>query len=155
MAKKALQKSEKKEHVHGTGKYVEGVGRRKTAIARVRLYPGGRTVGRSKESFAVNGREYKEYFGMVRWQKSATAPLGISQLTEADKMSVEAKVRGGGVTAQAGAIRLGLARALVAFKPELRAELKSFGYLTRDARKVERKKYGLHKARRAHQWKKR
>lgn len=127
------------------GKYFEGLGRRKTAVARVRFYPG------KDGEFTVNGMDYKAYFPILRFQKKAEAPLRSAAL----KGSVEIKVYGGGMMAQSGAITLGLARALVKFQPDLRKEFRVMGYLTRDARMVERKKYGLKKARRAPQWRKR
>ena len=127
------------------GKYFEGVGRRKTAVARVRFYPG---VG---GDFIVNGLDYKAYFPILRYQKKAVAPLGLASV----KGSVEVRVRGGGVMAQSEAVTLGLARALIKFDPEFKKEFRAFGFLTRDSRMVERKKFGLKKARRAPQWRKR
>lgn len=126
-------------------KYFEGVGRRKTAVARVRFYPdhGG--------DFTVNGVDYKEYFPVLRYQKKAVAPLSLVST----KGGVQVKVNGGGVMAQSEAVTLGLARALIKFNADFRKEFKTFGYLTRDPRMVERKKYGLKKARRAPQWRKR
>lgn len=129
------------------GKYIEGIGRRKTAIARVRIYPDEA----KKTGIVVNDKKSDVYFTTLRYQKVVAAPL---QAVNA-KMSVEARVEGGGVTAQAEAIRMGLSRALVTFNTDNRIELKGRGYLTRDARMVERKKYGRRKARRAFQWKKR
>lgn len=126
-------------------KYFEGVGRRKTAIARVRFYPG------AGSDFIVNGLDYKAYFPVLRFQKKAIAPLGLASA----KGGVEVKVRGGGVMAQSEAVTLGLARALIKFEPEFKKEFRAFGYLTRDSRMVERKKFGLKKARRAPQWRKR
>jgi len=127
------------------GKYFEGLGRRKTAVARVRFYPdkGG--------DFIVNGMDYKSYFPILRYQKKAEAPLKVSAL----KGSVEVKAYGGGVMAQSEAITLGLARALIKLNPDFKKEFRVLGYLTRDSRMVERKKFGLKKARRAPQWRKR
>lgn len=127
-------------------KYIEGVGRRKTAIARVRVYP--TKVGKD---IIVNGKKSDEYFNVLRYQKAVKQPLDATQ----EKISVEAKVSGGGITAQAEAVRMGLSRALVAFNEATKPVLKAKGYLTRDPRMVERKKYGRRKARRAFQWKKR
>ncbi len=135
-----------------TEKYFEGVGRRKSAIARVRFYPAAAKA--TKHPIAVNGREVNSYFPLKRLQKDLLVPLKIVK-TVPEKFGVSAKVAGGGMTAQEEAIRLGLARALSAFSPEFRKELKDLGLLTRDARVVERKKYGRRKARRAPQWKKR
>ncbi len=129
-------------------KYFEGVGRRKTAVARVRFYPSGNEKG----DFIVNGIDYKKYFSLARYEQSAVQPL---RLLKDKGGQTEVSVKGGGVMAQSEAVRLGLARALVKFDPDLKRELRAFGYLTRDPRMVERKKYGLKKARRAPQWTKR
>ena len=126
-------------------KYFEGVGRRKTSVARVRISQG-------ENKFIVNGENPKNYFRVERYEKSALAPLRV---LKTGKVTVEAKVGGGGPMAQSEAIRLGLSRALTHFNPELRRELKVLGFLRRDSRIVERKKFGLKKARRAPQWKKR
>jgi len=125
-------------------KYFEGVGRRKKAVARVRFSPTG-------SGFKVNGIDYKTYFTNVRFQKSAEAPMKTSGV----KGEVSVKTYGGGVMAQSDAVGLGLARALVKFNPDFKKEFRTMGYLTRDSRMVERKKYGLKKARRAPQWRKR
>ncbi|MBI4095025.1 MAG: 30S ribosomal protein S9 [Candidatus Liptonbacteria bacterium] len=130
----------------GETRYSEGVGRRKTAVARVRIYRGG-------GEHAVNGKKIKEYFLIERFIHSATSPLSKLQVTPTLRM--EAKVHGGGVAAQADAVRLGLSRALVKHDAELKRRLRGLGFLTRDPRMVERKKYGLKKARRAPQWAKR
>lgn len=127
-------------------KFFEGIGRRKTAVARVKLTPG-------KSEFSVNGIAPENFFQMPRLRDTALAPIKKLKLEE--KISVNAKVTGGGVKAQAEAVRHGLARALVLYKPELKRHLRALGYLTRDPRMVERKKYGLKKARRAPQWSKR
>ncbi|MEE8131578.1 MAG: 30S ribosomal protein S9 [Candidatus Paceibacterota bacterium] len=127
-------------------RYFEAVGRRKTAIARVRLY--------TKDSdFIVNEKKLDKYFSVLRFQKEALSPLVKMKI--ADKLGVSVKVKGGGPSAQAGAIRHGISRALVKFNLEFKKRLRRVGYLTRDARMVERKKPGLKKARRAPQWKKR
>ncbi len=134
-------------------KYFEGIGRRKTAIARVRIYSGDNNP-KIKGGLMVNGMSYTDYFKILRYQKSAVAPLQILKSTD-KKVVAEARVIGGGVMAQAEAVKLGMARAFVKLDLSLRPALKSLGYLSRDARRVERKKYGLRKARRASQWKKR
>jgi len=137
-----LKKDEKKaEH-----RYSEGIGRRKTAIARVRLVGG-------RGAITVNGKDYKEYFRSSRLEEVVCAPF--EKLKLEDKFDVSAHVSGGGVKAQAEAVRHGLARALVMINPELKKRLRKLGFLTRDPRMVERKKYGLKKARRAPQWQKR
>jgi small subunit ribosomal protein S9 len=129
-------------------KYFEGVGRRKTAIARVRFYPPESDT--KNGVFTVNAVDYKKYFPIIRFQKAVYSPLKV-----VSGGAVEAKVKGGGIMAQSESITLGLGRALIKFNPDLKKELRTLGYLTRDARMVERKKYGLKKARRAPQWGKR
>ena len=121
-------------------------GRRKEAIARVRLVPGDGT-------FSINGRTLDEYFPTRVHRMVATAPLR-SAGRERD-YDVIVSIRGGGVSGQAGAVRLGVARALIELDPELRGQLKAEGLLTRDAREKERRKYGLKKARKAPQYSKR
>ena len=121
-------------------------GRRKEAIARVRLMPGS-------GSFRLNGRTLDEYFTTRAHRMVVAAPL---RLAERDKdLDVIARIEGGGVSGQAGALRLGIARALIELDPELRGVLKAEGYLSRDAREKERRKYGLKKARKAPQYSKR
>jgi small subunit ribosomal protein S9 len=130
-----------------TGQYHQAVGRRKSAIARVRLYPG-------TGEFVVNGKESREYFGgRDLHQITVLSPLRLTNT--ADRFLVSVKVVGGGVSGQAGAIRHGIARALTRFDPELRPALKKAGLLTRDARVKERKKVGLKRARKAPQYTKR
>ena len=127
-------------------RYVEAIGRRKTAIARVRLSKG---TGK----MTVNGKAPKEYFTLQRLVASAIAPLRDLQII--DGYDVSAHVSGGGIHAQAEAIRLGLARAIIEKTPEWKPRLRASGFLTRDSRMVERKKPGLLKARRRPQWAKR
>jgi len=123
-----------------------GTGRRKHSVARVRLYPGSGNV-------TINGRSIDEYFGLDTLKLIVRQPL---ELTETGaQFDVVCTVAGGGVTGQAGAIRHGVARALLQFNAELRPALKNAGYLTRDPRMKERKKYGLKAARRAPQFSKR
>lgn len=122
------------------------VGRRKTSVARVRIRAGSGAV-------LINGREAKEYFPVPRMLQHALAGLQVTSNTEA--YDVRIRVTGGGINGQAGAIRLGIARALQVDKPDLRPSLKKAGLLTRDPRMVERKKFGLHKARRGTQFSKR
>ena len=125
-----------------------GTGRRKTAIARVRLIPGG------EGAIIINKRTLDEYFPLDTLKLIVNQPLVATGTT--DKFDVYVNVYGGGYTGQAGAIRHGIARALcVADSEAYRATLKSEGYLTRDPRAKERKKYGLHKARKAPQFSKR
>lgn len=132
------------------GTYVEGLGRRKTSVARVRI---STSPGKKVMDIIVNDKPYTEYFPMLFLQKLADAPLRKLRIFETYRMSV--MTDGGGPRGQAEAIRLGLARALIKIEPEWRQRLKKAGFLTRDPREVERKKYGLHKARRAPQWSKR
>jgi small subunit ribosomal protein S9 len=127
-------------------KYFEGVGRRKTSTARVRIMPG-------ESGFSVNDLDVKKYFKTASQIKTASLPKEKALTAEA--IGVSAKVSGGGISSQAGAVSLGLARALVKLDPALRLTLRSSGLLTRDPRMVERKKPGLKKARRAPQWAKR
>ena len=131
-----------------TAKYIEGIGRRKTATARVRLTPADKTT------VTVNEKPLETYFGNLGDQKALhsvleTPDAGIENYT------ITAKVSGSGVAAQAEAIRLGIARALVKEKAERRGALKASGYLKRDPRSVERKKPGLRKSRKRPAWSKR
>ena len=121
-------------------------GRRKRAIARVRLRPGTGAI-------TVNKRPITDYFPSETQQMIATEALRITTLMEA--YDVDVTLGGGGVTGQAGAVRMGIARALIEIDPELRGQLKKAGLLTRDAREKESKKYGLKKARKAPQYSKR
>ena len=123
-----------------------GTGRRKTAVARVRLLPGDGKI-------TVNGRDYTEYFPRQAYQERVSAPL--KALEAGDRYDVVVQVHGGGPTGQADAVRHGVARSLAEESQEARSELKGAGLLTRDARAVERKKYGLKKARKRPQFSKR
>ena len=134
-------------------KYIEAVGRRKTSTARVRI------TESAKATFVVNDVDSKEYFKTEGERRLILDPVINGIKTEAGKttlkFNVEVHVSGGGVHSQAEAIRHGLARALIVFNPELRGELKTLGYLKRDPRAKERRKFGLKKARKAPQWSKR
>lgn len=123
-----------------------GTGRRKTSVARVRLVPGDGKV-------IINGRDMKEYFGLGTLELIVRQPLVLTEMR--DKYDVLAKVAGGGASGQAGAIRHGISRALLELDGELRPALKKAGFLTRDPREKERRKYGLKKARKASQFSKR
>ena len=127
--------------------YLYGTGRRKSSVARVRLYEGG--TGK----ITINGRDIDDYFGLDTLKLITRQPLVLTETVE--KVDIVATVSGGGVTGQAGALRHGIARALLLVNPEYRAVLKKAGYLTRDPRMKERKKYGLKTARRAPQFSKR
>ena len=128
-------------------KYSYGTGRRKSSVARVRLFENG------TGSIIINGREIDDYFGLETLKLVVRQPLAALNLT--DKVDLIVTVTGGGVSGQAGAIRHGLSRALVALNAENRPTLKAAGFLTRDPRMKERKKYGLKGARRAPQFSKR
>jgi len=123
-----------------------GTGRRKEAVVRVRLLEG-------TGQFKLNGRPLEDYFPNPAHRRLVTEPLRVTSTLE--RYDIFANLAGGGVSGQAGALRHGIARALVDLDPELRVELKKRGFLTRDAREVERKKYGLKKARKAPQYSKR
>lgn len=127
-------------------RYFEAVGRRKTSVARIRLHP-------KKSGITINNVDYKEYFKMPKHQVIVFSPLETMEVSE--KFGVSAKVSGGGLTGQAEAVRHGISRALIKVNTDYQKRLRSVGYLTRDSRMVERKKYGLKKARRAPQWAKR
>ena len=127
--------------------YYYGTGKRKTAIARVRLYQGDAAQDQ------VNGKPLEEAIPWGIWRQQTQEPLRVTNLR--DRFTIRAKVQGGGVSAQADAIRHGIAWALVAYDETLKPELRKHGFLTRDARIKESKKYGLKRARRAPQYTKR
>jgi small subunit ribosomal protein S9 len=145
-----INKDKTKTPILKKGRFVEGVGRRKTSVARVRLF---KAEGNDGGNIEINGRPFEKYFTLRNHQKTAKSPLTRLDLGNAFRATV--KVVGGGVSSQADAVRHGIARALVKFDEEFRKKLKLFGFLTRDPRMVERKKFGLKKARRAPQWSKR
>ncbi len=123
-----------------------GTGRRKSSSARVYLKPG-------KGEIQINSRTIDQYFGRETSRRIIRQPLDVTELN--DKFDMNIKVKGGGMNGQAGAIQLGIARALLEYDQELRASLRQGGFLTRDAREVERKKVGLRKARKKEQFSKR
>jgi len=139
MPKKTVKK--KKE------KYIEAVGRRKTSTARVRIW------SNSKPEFKVNGKNIDDYFPAEKLQKVAKEPF--LKMNCLDKFKVSVLVKGGGISSQADAVRHSSARVLVKFNPDFRKRLRKVGFLTRDPRMRERKKFGLKRARRAPQWRKR
>lgn len=148
--KKAVLKKVKKPKVEVKPKparYFEAVGRRKTAVARIRLYTQG------EKAFLVNEKPLEEYFPILELQQIAKASL--ERMKCLDKFKISATLKGGGLHAQAEAIRHGIAQALTLFNPDFRKRLKKAGFLTRDSRMRERKKFGLKRARRAPQWQKR
>ena len=132
--------------MYDSNPYFYGTSRRKKSIARVRVYAGTGKV-------TINDRDIDDYFGLDTLKLIVRQPLELTGTTE--KFDIVCRVAGGGVTGQAGAIRHGIARALIKADPELRGALKKAGYLTRDPRMKERKKYGLKGARRAPQFSKR
>jgi small subunit ribosomal protein S9 len=127
--------------------YMYGTGRRKSSVARVHLFPGG------TGAITVNGRDIDDYFGLETLKLLVRQPLNTTGTL--GKVDIDAKVVGGGVTGQAGAIRHGISRALLQVDESYRTALKAAGFLTRDPRMKERKKYGLKAARRAPQFSKR
>ncbi|MDD9868022.1 MAG: 30S ribosomal protein S9 [Candidatus Campbellbacteria bacterium] len=128
-----------------SSRYTEGIGRRKTSVARVRVVPSSNTV------ISVNKSDLEQYFKNKSHQKKVKSPFEVID----DAFTVDARVTGGGLTSQADAVCLGIARAVVKHKQEHRKLLKQNSLLRRDPRRKERKKYGLKKARRAPQWSKR
>lgn len=147
--KKAIKKPkiQEAEKPKAPEQYFMGIGRRKTAIAKVKL----RLLGNGE--FIVNNRAFQNYFPIFSLQKTSIEPLAIAGLLK--KVNIQAHLQGGGISAQAQATSLAIARALVKTNPELKTVLKKQGLLTRDSRKKERKKPGLKRARRAPQWQKR
>ena len=133
--------------MYDSNPYFYGTGRRKSSVARVRVYPNG------TGAITINGRDIDDYFGLDTLKLSVRQPMELTETVGA--FDIVCTVAGGGVTGQAGAIRHGLSRALLQYNEELRPVLKKAGLLTRDPRMKERKKYGLKKARRAPQFSKR
>jgi small subunit ribosomal protein S9 len=132
------------------GVYFYAVGRRKTSVAQVRLFENDKATD---NDIVINDKKLKDYFPTISLQNNMLAPLKAVGMH--GKFTMTVLVRGGGVTGQVEAVRLGIARALVIFNAELKKSLKDLGFMTRDAREVERKKAGLKKARKAPQWAKR
>src|SRR3989344_8455139 len=141
---------DKKEKTDKKERYIEAIGRRKTSTARVRIREAG------KSSFVVNGKEARVYFQTEESRRLIVDPIikGIAAILPGSKWHIEAKIMGGGSHSQAEALRHGLSRAFVAFEAGTRPKLKSLGYLKRDSRAKERRKFGLKKARKAPQWSK-
>ena len=133
--------------MYDSNPYFYGTGRRKSSVARVRVYPNG------TGAVTINGRDIDDYFGLDTLKLIVRQPMELTETVGA--FDIVCTVAGGGVTGQAGAIRHGLSRALLQYNEELRPVLKKAGLLTRDPRMKERKKYGLKKARRAPQFSKR
>jgi len=141
--KKIVKKEPKKEIV----KYLEAIGRRKTAVARIRLWAKG------NGQFLVNAKPYQDYFPTLKFQEIAVAAFKKMKCLE--QFNVDILVKGGGFSSQAEAVRHASARVLVLFNPDFKKRLRKVGFLTRDPRMRERKKFGLKRARRAPQWQKR
>lgn len=141
------EKTEIKEKIDKENKYFEAVGRRKTSTARVRLF----TIG--KKEITVNEKPYKDYFSVSYLQKTIESPF--EKLNVKDKFGVSIRVKGGGISSQADACRHGISRALILVNPYFKKRLRKAGFLTRDPRMRERKKFGLKRARKAPQWSKR
>lgn len=144
---KERTKVEKKKPTKKVERFFEAIGRRKTAVARVRLFTRGEKI------FLINEKSCQSYFPTLELQQIAQG--AFEKMKCLDKFRVSVKVRGGGYHAQAEAVRHGIARALVLFNPDFKKRLKRVGFLTRDPRMRERKKFGLKRARRAPQWQKR
>lgn len=147
--KKTIKKEEEKEVREKDSKYFYAIGRRKTSVARVKLF----LSSASQNAVLVNDKKISEYFPLSRLTDGAMSPLEMAG--EGNKFKVLVRVSGGGTNSQSDAIKLGIARSLVLFDEALKKSLKGQGFLTRDSREVERKKPGLKKARRAPQWAKR
>lgn len=139
--------TKKPQPVKREDRYVAAVGRRKTAVATAKLTVGGKGI-----VVTVNGREFKKYFPLAKLQKTVVAPLASASMKD---VAIFVRAEGGGIRAQAEAVRLAIARSLVTIDPANRPRLKTLGFLKRDPRMVERKKPGLRKARRPQQWRKR
>ncbi len=147
LSEKKELKEEKENLEEKSSRYYEAQGRRKTSTARVRLWTKG------KKEFIINQKTLVEYFPTIQLQKTALASLEVMNCLE--KFRVSVIVKGGGINGQAEAVRHGITRALVLFNPDFRKRLKKAGFLRRDDRRRERKKFGLKRARRAPQWSKR
>jgi len=141
------KKKVEKEKIVKPERYYQAEGRRKTSVARVRIWTKG------EKQFLVNGKPLEKYFCTLSLQKTALASL--EKMKCQDKFKISVIVRGGGISGQAEAIRHGTAKILVIFNPDFRKRLKKAGFLRRDSRVRERKKFGLRRARRAKQWSKR
>jgi len=146
-SKKAEKKKGAKKSVSKLPRYFEAIGRRKTSLARVRLFTQG------EKAIIINEKPYQSYFFDSNLQQIIISSL--EKMKVIDKFRILVRVRGGGIHSQAEAIRHGISRALVKFNPDFKKRLRRVGYLTRDPRMRERKKFGLKRARRAPQWQKR
>ena len=143
---KKITKEKVKETVKKEKSYLEAMGKRKRAMARVRITENGK-------DFFVNEKKLEDYFSRPDLQEKAVSPLFKMKLV--GKFGISAKIKGGGIVSQSEALGHGISRCLVMYDPEFRKKLRKLGLLTRDPRKRERKKFGLKRARRARQWRKR
>lgn len=147
VAKEKVKEKKKEKVKPEEVSYIETIGRRKTSVARVRLWTKG------DKGIFINKKPINKYFPTIELQKIVTD--GLEKMKSQDRFRIEILAKGGGIHSQAEAVRHGLARVLVKFNPDFRKRLKKAGYLTRDSRMRERKKFGLKRARRAPQWRKR
>jgi small subunit ribosomal protein S9 len=147
MEKTKTKKTDSKERINLRSKYFEAKGRRKTSVARVRLFDG------KESSVLVNDKKLEDYFPTKELQNIVAEPLKKIKIKK--KFKISAKIKGGGIHSQAEALRHGISRALIKFNSDLKKHLKKEGFLTRDSRMKERRKFGLKKARKAPQWSKR
>ena len=146
MAVKKETKIKKDKKAEGAGIYIEAIGRRKTSVARVRYF------AKSEGGVIINGKKLNEYFPTDELRAIVESPMKKAKI---EKYEITVRLSGGGIHSQAEALRHGISRALIGSSPELRGELKPLGFLTRDPRMKERRKFGLKKARKAPQWSKR
>ena len=145
-----IKKDKKKEEA---GVYIEAIGRRKTSVARVRYFAkSGLSAGKTGGGIVINGKKLDEYFPTAELRGIAESPMKKAKI---EKYEITVRLSGGGIHSQAEALRHGISRALIESVSELRGELKPLGFLTRDPRMKERRKFGLKKARKAPQWSKR
>jgi len=146
-AKESKEKEIERKAKIKPSRYIESIGRRKTSVARIRIWT------RGDKEVLINGKPCEKYFSTIGLQ--GTAKSSLEKMNCLDKFRVQILVKGGGIYSQAEAIRHGIARALVEFNPDFKKRLRKAGFLTRDPRMRERKKFGLKRARRAPQWRKR
>ncbi len=153
MAVKTKTKTKKDKKTTEAGVYIEATGRRKTSVARVRYFAkAGLSAGKAGGGIVINGKKLDEYFPTAELRGIAESPMKKAKI---EKYEITVRLSGGGIHSQAEALRHGISRALIESVPELGGELKPLGFLTRDPRMKERRKFGLKKARKAPQWSKR
>ena len=153
MTVKKETKTKKDKKTEEAGVYIEAIGRRKTSVARVRYFAkSGLSAGKTGGGIVINGKKLDEYFPTAELRGIAESPMKKAKI---EKYEITVRLSGGGIHSQAEALRHGISRALIESVPELRGELKPLGFLMRDPRMKERRKFGLKKARKAPQWSKR